>query len=68
MYFPKVSYPYSSNNNVNMLSGEYQTPFFFGGSQVPTDLFYLLLDRCCDNYNLYLMDSSHLGSGKDKAD
>ena len=39
MYFPKVSHPYSSNNNVNMESGEYQTPFFFGGSQVPTDLF-----------------------------
>ena len=39
MYFPKVSHPYSSNSNVNMESGEYQTPFFFGGTQVPTDLF-----------------------------
>ena len=38
-YNPKLSHPYSSNNNVNMQSGEYQTPFFFGGSQVPTDLF-----------------------------
>ena len=38
-YNPKVSHPYSSNNNVNMESGGYQTPFFFGGSQVPTDLF-----------------------------
>jgi len=38
-YHPKVNHPYSSNNNVNMESGGYQTLFFFGGSQVPTDLF-----------------------------
>ena len=38
-YNPKVSHPYSSNNNVNMKSGGFQTLFFFGGSQVPTDLF-----------------------------
>ena len=38
-YNPKVNHPYSSNNNVNMESGGFQTPFFFGGSRVPTDLF-----------------------------
>jgi hypothetical protein len=39
MYFPKQQNPDASNNNPNMRSGGYQTPFFFGGSQVPTDLF-----------------------------
>jgi hypothetical protein len=39
MYFPKQQHPNASNNNPNMQSGASQTPFFFGGSQVPTDLF-----------------------------
>jgi hypothetical protein len=39
MYFHKTTHPHSSNNNPNMKSGASQVPFFFGGSQVPTDLF-----------------------------
>ena len=34
---PKVVNPYGYR--VQTKSGELQTPFFFGGSQVPTDLF-----------------------------
>jgi hypothetical protein len=37
-YYPKVENPNSTNNNIQMKSGEFQTPFFFGGSQIPTDL------------------------------
>ena len=39
MFSPKVEYPNAPNNNPNMKSGASQVPFFFGGSQVPTDLF-----------------------------
>ncbi len=39
MFFPKVEYPNAPNNNPNMKSGGFQTPFFFGGSSIPTDLF-----------------------------
>ena len=39
MYFPKVEHSNVSNNNPNMKSGGFQTPFFFGGSSIPTDLF-----------------------------
>ncbi len=38
MFNPKVSYPYLSNNIVQMRSDEFQKPFYFGGSQVPQDL------------------------------
>ena len=38
-YNPKVSNPNLSNNIPQMKSGAFQPPFFFGGSQVPTDLF-----------------------------
>jgi hypothetical protein len=38
-YNPKVTHPEMSNNIPQMRSGGFQTPFFFGGSQVPTDLF-----------------------------
>jgi hypothetical protein len=37
-YNPKVLHPDMSNNIPQMRSGEFQTPFFFGGSQVPIDL------------------------------
>jgi hypothetical protein len=37
-YNPKVSNPDMSNLVAPMMSGGFQTPFFFGGSQVPTDL------------------------------
>jgi hypothetical protein len=38
-YNPKVLHPNTPNTSIiQMRSGEYQTPFFFGGSQVPTDL------------------------------
>ena len=37
-YNPKVSHPYLSNNIPQMRSNDRQTPFFFGGSQVPIDL------------------------------
>ena len=39
MYFHKTCNPRSSNSTPNMKSGASQVPFFFGGSQVPTDLF-----------------------------
>ena len=35
---PKVSMPNLSNNIAPMRSGGFQTPFYFGGSQVPNDL------------------------------
>lgn len=38
-YNPKVSNPHLRNNIVQLRSGAEQTPFFFGGSQIPTDLF-----------------------------
>lgn len=38
-YNPKVSHPNARNNVVQMQSGSSQVPFFFGGSQTPTDLF-----------------------------
>lgn len=34
----KVNNPTMSNDIVQMESGGFQTPFYFGGSQVPTDL------------------------------
>jgi len=37
-YNPKVSNPYLSNSITQMRSNDMQTPFFFGGSQVPIDL------------------------------
>ena len=37
-YNPKVSNPYMSNNISQMRSDGYQTPFYFGGSQVPEGL------------------------------
>jgi hypothetical protein len=37
-YYPKVLNPNLSNSIPQMKSEEYQLPFFFGGSQVPTDL------------------------------
>lgn len=39
LYNPKVTHPNLSNNITQMKSGGFQTPFFFGGSQVPSDLF-----------------------------
>ena len=38
-YNPKVSNPNMSNNIPPLRSNGFQTPFFFGGSQVPTDLY-----------------------------
>ena len=39
-YNPKVLHPDTLNSKIpQMTSGAFQTPFFFGGSQVPTDLF-----------------------------
>lgn len=38
-YNPSVMNRYSINTKINTTSGEFQTPFFFGGSQVPCDLF-----------------------------
>jgi len=38
-YHPKVTHPFMSNSIPQMQSGEFQVPFYFGGSQVPTDLF-----------------------------
>jgi hypothetical protein len=38
-YNPKIAHPSMSNNIPMMRSGAFQVPFFFGGSQVPTDLF-----------------------------
>jgi hypothetical protein len=38
-YNPKVTHPRMSNNIPQMQSGSFQTPFFFGGSQVPVNLF-----------------------------
>jgi len=38
MYFPKVIHQYASNNIPQMRSDTQQTPFYFGGSQVPTSL------------------------------
>ena len=38
-YNPKVANPRLSNSIPQMSSFKDQTPFFFGGSQVPTDLF-----------------------------
>ena len=38
-YNPKVLHPDTLNSRIpQMTSGAFQTPFFFGGSQVPTDL------------------------------
>jgi hypothetical protein len=37
-YNPSVVNPRFIGTKVNTLSGGYQTPFFFGGSQVPDDL------------------------------
>ena len=38
-YNPKVLHPNTLNSRIpQMESGGFQTPFFFGGSQVPTDL------------------------------
>jgi len=34
----KVSHPSTSNNIVQMRSGGFQSPFYFGGSQVPINL------------------------------
>jgi hypothetical protein len=34
----KVQNPNFTNNNVQMQSGAFQVPFYFGGSQVPHDL------------------------------
>jgi hypothetical protein len=39
LYNPKVSHPNLPNDIPQMKSGAMQTPFFFGGSQVPSDLF-----------------------------
>ena len=36
---PKVANPHLSNKIPQMESGGFQKPFFFGGSQIPTDLF-----------------------------
>jgi hypothetical protein len=39
-YNPKVLHPDTLNSRIiQMTSNGFQTPFFFGGSQVPTDLF-----------------------------
>lgn len=38
MYNPKVANPYMSNNIPQMRSLAFQKPFYFGGSQVPTNL------------------------------
>jgi hypothetical protein len=38
MFNPKVSNPNLSVNIPQMRSYSFQTPFFFGGSQVPNDL------------------------------
>jgi hypothetical protein len=38
-YNPKVANPSLRNDIPQMRSSTKQTPFFFGGSQVPTDLF-----------------------------
>lgn len=39
-YNPKVSHPNMLISRIpQMKSGGYQKPFYFGGSQVPTDLF-----------------------------
>ena len=38
-YNPKVSHPDMRNSIPQTESNGFQTPFFFGGSQVPTDLF-----------------------------
>lgn len=48
-YNPKVSNPYMSNDIPQMRSGEFQVPFFFGGSQVP--------------FNLGLKEGTFSGSG-----
>jgi hypothetical protein len=37
-FHPKVNYPTSSNNAAQLRSEGFQTPFFFGGSQVPSNL------------------------------
>ena len=37
-YNPKVAMPNLSNNVPPLRSGGFQPPFYFGGSQVPTDL------------------------------
>jgi hypothetical protein len=37
-YNPKMANPYMSVNIPQMRSASFQTPFFFGGSQVPNDL------------------------------
>lgn len=37
-YNPKVEHPHLNNNIPQMLSSALQTPFFFGGSQVPVNL------------------------------
>jgi len=34
----KVNNPYMSNDIIQMRSNEFQTPFYFGGSQVPINL------------------------------
>jgi hypothetical protein len=34
----KVQNPDTPNNNIQMESGGYQIPFFFGGSQIPSSL------------------------------
>lgn len=39
LYNLKVSNPNLRNNIPQLKSGAEQTPFFFGGSQIPTDLF-----------------------------
>jgi len=38
MYYPKVSHPNLSTTIPQMRSGGFQSPFFFGGSQVPIAL------------------------------
>lgn len=38
-YNPKVEHPRMSNNIPQMRSEGFQTPFFFGGSNIPSDLF-----------------------------
>jgi len=37
-YNPKVEHPFMSNNIPQMRSQAFQKPFYFGGSQVPTNL------------------------------
>ena len=38
MYFPKLEHPNMSNDIIQMRSNAKQVPFFFGASQIPSEL------------------------------